>query len=104
MTTVNYTPDPKKKPQLTEEQEARLAALSDEDIDYSDIPELDDNFWKNAKPVTPDLTQPVTLRVKRSVLQYFQASGQKGYQSRMNAVLESYVQAQKNLEQKQQDL
>ena len=77
MTTVNYTPDPKKKPQLTEEQEASLAALSDEDIDYSDIPELDDNFWKNAKPVTPDLTQPVTLRVKRSVLQYFQASGKK---------------------------
>ena len=35
-TIVNYTPDPKKKPQLTEEQEARLAALSDEDIDYSE--------------------------------------------------------------------
>ena len=55
MTTVNYTRDPKKKPQLTEEQEAKLAMLSDEDINYSDIEELDDDFWKNAKPVTNDL-------------------------------------------------
>ncbi len=94
MTTVNYTPDPQKKPQLTEEQEARLANLEDEDIDYSDIPELDDEFWKNAQVVNLDLTEPVTLRVKRSVLRYFKAGGKKGYQSRMNAVLESYVKAQ----------
>jgi len=49
----------------------------------------------------PDLTQPVTLRVKQSVLQYFQANGKKGYQSRMNAVLESYVKAQQKMEQEQ---
>ena len=55
MKTVNYTPDPKKKPRLTAEQEAKLAAMSDEDIDYSDIEELDDDFWNNAKPVTNDL-------------------------------------------------
>ena len=71
MTTVNYTPDPNQKVQLTEEQEAKLASLADEDIDYSDIPELDDNFWNNAKLVTPDRTEPVTLRVKQSVLEYF---------------------------------
>ena len=29
----------------------RFDAIRDEDIDYSDIPELDDNFWKNAKQV-----------------------------------------------------
>lgn len=26
-----------------------LSKLSDDDIDYSDIPELDEDFWKNAK-------------------------------------------------------
>jgi uncharacterized protein (DUF4415 family) len=104
MTTVNYTPDPEKQIGLTPEQEARLEALKDEEIDYSDIAELDDDFWQNVTPVSPDLTQPVTLRVKQSVLQYFQASGKKGYQSRMNAVLESYVLAQKNLEQNHQNL
>jgi uncharacterized protein (DUF4415 family) len=98
MTIVNYTPDPNQKIQLTEEQEAKLASLADEDIDYSDIPELNDNFWSNAQVVTRDRTQPVTLRVKQSVLEYFQGNNKKGYQSRMNAVLESYVLAQKNLE------
>lgn len=55
MTTINYTLAPKKKPQLSEDQEAKLAVLSDEDIDYSDIEELDNDFWNNAKLVTKDL-------------------------------------------------
>jgi uncharacterized protein (DUF4415 family) len=93
MTTVNYTPDPNNLPQLTAAEEARLAKLSDEEIDYSDIEELDESFWETAELVSPDLTQPITLRVKQSVLQFFQRNGKKGYQSRMNAVLESYVNA-----------
>ena len=71
----------------------QIAAARDQDIDFSDIPELDDNFWRNAELVEPDRTEQVTLRVKRSVLAYFRAPG-KGYQSRMNRVLESYVRAQ----------
>lgn len=57
MTTVNYTPDPHKKVQLSQEQSSRLDELSDEDIDYSDIPELDDDFWENAQRVNTDVTQ-----------------------------------------------
>lgn len=67
-----------------------LAALRDEDIDTSDIPERDEAFWRNARLVEPDRTEPVTLRVKRSVLEAFRAQG-KGYQTRMNAVLETYI-------------
>lgn len=67
-----------------------LAALPDDQIDTGDIPELDENFWKNATLVEPDTTQQVTLRVKKSVLDAFKATG-KGYQTRMNAVLESYI-------------
>ena len=67
-----------------------IAALKEEDIDTSDIPELDEAFWRNARLVQPDRTEPVTLRVKRSVLEAFKAQG-KGYQTRMNAVLESYI-------------
>ena len=100
MNLVNYTPDPNQKPQLTSEQEAKLAALSDKDIDYSDVPELDDNFWKNAQIVSPELTQFITLKIKSSVIQYFKAQDGKDYQSKINAVLESYVKAQKRLEQK----
>lgn len=70
----------------------QIAAAKDQDIDFSDIPELDDDFWRKAELVEPDRTEQVTLRVKRSVLAYFRAPG-KGYQSRMNRVLESYVRA-----------
>ena len=31
----------------------KLDAMQDEDIDYSDIPELDEKFFKEAKTVTP---------------------------------------------------
>ena len=65
MTTVNYTPDTQNQVQLTEKQSDYLEAVSDENIDYSDIPELDDDFWQNAQIVTTDLTHPVTLRVKK---------------------------------------
>ncbi len=34
-----------------EEREKRLLAISDDEIDYSDIPPLDDEFFKNAKLV-----------------------------------------------------
>jgi uncharacterized protein (DUF4415 family) len=67
-----------------------LAKIKDEDIDYSDIPRLDERFWKNAKLIEPENTQQITLRVKKSVLEAYRATG-KGYQTRMNAVLESFA-------------
>lgn len=67
-----------------------IAAVNDRDIDFSDVPELGEAFWKKARLVEPDRTQPVTLRVKKSVVEAYKAQG-KGYQSRMNAVLESYA-------------
>ena len=69
---------------------AELAALKDDLIDTSDIPDLDEAFWKNAQLGEPEGTAQVTLRVKKSVLQTYKATG-KGYQTRMNAVLEAYA-------------
>ena len=77
---------------ISEKRLKELAAMKDEDIDYSDIPELGDEFWINAIVVYPDRTTPVTLRVKKSVLEIYKAQG-KGYQTRMNAVLESYARS-----------
>ena len=70
-----------------------IAALEDTSIDFSDISELDAEFWKNAEQVEPDRTEQVTIRLKRSVIEYFKASGTRGYQTRINQVLESYVRA-----------
>lgn len=71
---------------------AQIAATQDKDIDFSEIPELDETFWREAELVEPDRSEQITMRVKRSVLKYFKAPG-KGYQTRINRVLESYVRA-----------
>jgi uncharacterized protein (DUF4415 family) len=72
----------------------RLEEMSKSDgpIDYSDISELDEDFFRKAELVRPDVTQPVTLRIKQSVIDAFKADG-KGYQTRMNAVLETYARS-----------
>ena len=73
---------------------AQIAAMQDDEIEFSDIPEWDETFWKRAELVEPDRTVQITMRVKRSVLAYFKATG-KGYQTRINRVLESYVRARR---------
>ena len=35
-------------PPMTQEDIDRIHAIKDEDIDYSDIPQLNEDFWKNA--------------------------------------------------------
>ena len=72
----------------------QIEAMKDKDIDFSDIPKLDETFWQKAELVEPDRTVQITMRVKRSVLTYFKAAG-KGYQTRINRVLESYVRARR---------
>ena len=72
-----------------------LAERGDGKIDYSDIPELDETFWKNARIVRPsEPKQQLTIRFDADVVEWFKARG-KGYQSRMNAVLRAYVDAQR---------
>ena len=47
--TKHYRPDPDNPPQLIKSDLARLDRMTDEDIDYSDIAELDDGFFVTAK-------------------------------------------------------
>ena len=76
---------------LTPEQ---LTKLSDEQIDTSDIPELDAKFWAKAK-VSPPRTKPnISLRLPPDVVEFFKTENPKGYTGRMAAVLVAYVQAQ----------
>ena len=77
----------------------QIDALKDEDLDFSEIPELDETFWQQAKLVEPDRTEQISLRIRRSVIQWFKRPG-KGYQTRINRVLETYVQAQRDAERR----
>jgi uncharacterized protein (DUF4415 family) len=71
----------------------RLDTMKNEDIDLSDIPEVGDDFFKNAKLVLPRRKEVVTLRVDADVLEWFRSKG-KGYQTMMNAVLKGWVSQQ----------
>ena len=70
----------------------RLAKMEDEDIDTSDIPELDGTFFQNAELRVP-VKKPVTLRLDADVLEWFKAGG-KGYQTRINQLLRKYMESQ----------
>lgn len=80
---------------------AELAAMPDSEIDYNDIPETTEEFWKNAVVVWPDgrSKAPVNLRLDADVLAWFRGQG-KGYQTRMNAVLRSFYEAHRSAPEK----
>jgi uncharacterized protein (DUF4415 family) len=76
---------------LSEVSKARLKeieAISDSEIDTSEIPELDEEFWQNAKIVMPKNY----LRVDLDILEWFKMQG-KDYQALINAVLRDYIAA-----------
>ena len=82
---------------LTKEQKAELqalAALPDERIDTSDIPEILD--WSGAKRglLYRPVKRQITLRLDADVVAWFKANapGGRGYQTEMNRVLRKHAQ------------
>jgi uncharacterized protein (DUF4415 family) len=65
--------------------------MSDNDIDYSEIPEQDKRFFKNATLTMPEPKAVVTMRLDRDVLDWFRKKG-RGYQTRINALLRAYME------------
>ena len=63
----------------------------DDQIDFSDIPELGDEFFARAELHVPP-KQAVTMRLDADVLNWFKAQGQ-GYQTRINKLLRAYMLA-----------
>jgi uncharacterized protein (DUF4415 family) len=75
----------------------RLIEMSDEEVERRAAADPDagiipPGFWDNAKVLMPQAKQQITLRLDPEVIRWFKATG-RGYQSRMGAVLKSYVAA-----------
>ena len=71
----------------------RLRRASDSEVRDSSPPELSGlphDFWDTAVLVEPVRKQAISLRVDEDVLTWFKECGPR-YQSRMNAVLRSYM-------------
>jgi len=95
MKIVKYKQD--EVPPLTETEKLELRTLAkrpDSEIDCSDIPELDDDFWEKSVPwkdiVRRDLYRPkkvtVTAKLDADIVEWLKRQG-RGYQTRMNAIL-----------------
>jgi uncharacterized protein (DUF4415 family) len=75
-------------------QLAKLRRMTEAEIARTSPPELRNlpkDFWVDAVPVLPGGKVPISLRVDADVLEFFRESGPR-YQSRMNAVLRSYME------------
>ena len=84
---------PKLTPELIAESE-RLAAMPDDTIDLTDMPEVTDwSNWTRGKFYRP-VKKQVTLRVDADVLEWFKAKqgGKRGYQTAINAALRRAVE------------
>ena len=68
----------------------RIDKLRDDDIDYSDVAELDDEVFAQPLVSWPPKKETITIRVDSDVLGWFKRQG-TGYQTRMNQVLRRYM-------------
>lgn len=97
MNNSQFSPD-----MSLEEREKKLVEMSDEDIDYSDIPPLDEAFFQNAKLVKrKPATEAISIRVDIETLEWFRQTAKnnpeiRGYQTLINDVLRTYVAHQTN--------
>lgn len=79
-----------KKPSETNWE--RINQMTDEEIDTSDIPPLDDAFFARAQWRMPKEKTAVMLSVDDDVLKWFEAQGAE-FQQRINAALRIYAEA-----------
>jgi uncharacterized protein (DUF4415 family) len=91
-TMTTFQLDPANPPTLSPEVAKRLDAMTDADIDLSDIPELTPEFWSGVNSNLAEGKSQVTLRLDRDVLDFFRHTG-KRYQTRINSVLRAYMRA-----------
>ena len=68
----------------------KLNQLADTDIDYTDIQETNAAFWRDAEVIYPSKKTHLSIRLDDDIIAWFKQFG-RGYQSKINAVLRSYI-------------
>ncbi len=80
---------------------ARAAAMTEEELEAAIASDPDEAGWEydwdNVIIGFPKPKRQVTVRLDGDIIEWFKETG-TGYQTRMNAVLRSYVEAQKRQE------
>ncbi len=88
---------------ISQQRLKEIAEIPDEKIDHkpkalvnevntSDIPELDDDFWKDARLIIPESKKLIPFCIEKDVFEWF-SQFRDDYQFHMNTVLRDYVKA-----------
>ncbi|HAG84288.1 MAG TPA: hypothetical protein DCL61_24820 [Cyanobacteria bacterium UBA12227] len=72
---------------------AALEAMEDEQIDYSDIPPLTDEFFEKATLRIPTTQSHQLVEIDSDILNWFQAHSEE-YTTSINSVLRRYIEGQ----------
>ena len=75
---------------------AKLAAMTDEEIDTTDIAPLDESFFADAELKTPKDKISVIVNIDAETGEWFAAQGEE-YKDLMSAALRIYAEAHKEL-------
>ncbi len=73
----------------------RIDQMTDEEVDTSDIPPLDDAFFASADLRAPNGKVPIVMSVDADVFQWFKSQG-AAYQNLINIALRTYVEKHKS--------
>lgn len=73
--------------QLSKTRLSEIESLSEDAIDTSEIPELDEDFWENADMIIPENF----LQIEPEIIEWFKEQGQN-YHTRINTVLRQYME------------
>ena len=72
----------------------RIDAMTDEEIDYSDIPPITDEMWaKGSLRKGFKSESDNSLQIDRDIIEFFKSQG-RGYKEKINEILRAYMQAQ----------
>lgn len=71
---------------------AALESMTDEDIDYSDIPPLTDEFFENATLRIPASQARNLIEIDADVIAWFREQSAE-YKSTINSVLRRYIES-----------
>jgi uncharacterized protein (DUF4415 family) len=75
----------------------RLRSMTNEEVHAAiaadpDIEPTDEAFWEGARVIVPHAKETVTMDLDADLLEWFR--GERGYQTRINAILRAYMNAQ----------
>ncbi|MDD9974455.1 MAG: BrnA antitoxin family protein [Candidatus Poribacteria bacterium] len=73
---------------LSKTRLSEIEGLLEDAIDTSEIPELNDEFWENARRIVPENC----LQIDHEILEWFKDQGQD-YHEQINTVLRTYMEA-----------